>query len=79
MVQTIRAAPSKDRPMFKPSSLRFLIIPLGAITTIAALSQNATHATTREPVISINEQVVDCTSESRKTVDICIIAESVSR
>jgi len=65
--------------MFKPS-LRFLIIPLGAITTIAALSsQNVTHATTREPIISVNEQIVDCTSENRKTVDICIIAESVSR
>jgi hypothetical protein len=70
---------SKDRPMFKLSP-RVLIIPVGAIATIAALStQNVTHATTRGPVTSVNEQIVDCTQENRKTVDICIIADSVSR
>ena len=63
--------------MFKPS-LRFLIIPLGAITMIAALSGQNSHATTRAPVISVNEQLVDCTQDNRKTVDICIIADSVS-
>lgn len=65
--------------MFKPS-FRFLIIPIGAMATIAALSQSATHATTREPVRAVmNEQVVDCTQANRMTLDICIIAESVSR
>lgn len=64
--------------MFKPS-LRFMIIPIGAIATIAALSsQSATHATTRERVMSVSEQIVDCTQDNRKTVDICIIADSVS-
>jgi hypothetical protein len=60
--------------------LRFLLIPLAAIATIAALSlQTASHATTREPVVGVmTEQVVTCTDENRKTVDICIIADSVS-
>ena len=60
--------------------LRFLLIPLGAVATIAALStQTASHATTREPVVaSMTEQVVTCTDENRNTVDICIVAERVS-
>jgi len=60
--------------------LRFLLIPLGAIATIAALStQTASHATTRERVASaVSEQLVTCTDENRNTVDICIVADSVS-
>jgi hypothetical protein len=60
--------------------LRFLLIPLGAVATIAALSaQTASHATTRAPVVAtMSEQVVTCTDENRKTVDICIVADSVS-
>ena len=60
--------------------LRFLLIPLGAVATIVALSaQTSSHATTRTPVVSaMTEQVVTCTDENRNTVDICIVAESVS-
>jgi len=60
--------------------LRFLLIPLGAIAVIAALStQTASHATSREAVVApINEQLVTCTDDNRKLVDICIIADSVS-
>jgi len=60
--------------------LRYLLIPLGAVATIAALAtQTASHATTREPVLSAAiEQVVTCTDENRKTVDICIVADSLS-
>ena len=60
--------------------LRFLLIPLGAVATIAALSsQTASHSTTREPVVAaMTDQVVTCTDENRSTVDICIVADSVS-
>jgi hypothetical protein len=60
--------------------LRFLLIPLGAVATIAALSQTVSHATTRPPVVAVSmtEQVVTCTDENRKVVDICIVADSVS-
>lgn len=61
------------------SNFRFLLIPLGAIATIVALSQSATHATTRWPVANATEQLVDCTQENRNTVDVCIIADSLSR
>ena len=66
--------------MFKPG-LSFLIVPLGAIAIIAALStQTASHATTsRAPAVAmINEPLVDCTQANRNTVDICLIAETVS-
>jgi hypothetical protein len=61
--------------------LRFLLIPLGAISVIAALStQTASHATGRAPVVAaVTGQVVNCTDENRKTVDICIVADSLSR
>ncbi len=60
--------------------LRYLLIPLGAVATIAALSaQTASHATTRAPVVATaSEQVVTCTDDNRKTVDICIVADSLS-
>ena len=59
--------------------LRFLLIPLAAVITIAALAQTASHATTRTPVAApVTEQVVTCTDENRKTVDICIVADSLS-
>jgi hypothetical protein len=60
--------------------LRYLLIPLGAVATIAALSaQAAPNSATREPVVAaMTDQVVTCTDENRKTVDICIIADSVS-
>jgi hypothetical protein len=60
--------------------LRFLLIPLAAVATIAALSaQTASHATTRTPVAAaVTEQIVTCTDENRNTVDICIVADSVS-
>jgi hypothetical protein len=61
--------------------LRFLLIPLGAIAVIATLSaQTASRATTHEPVVAaVSEQVVTCTDENRKVVDICIIADGLSR
>jgi hypothetical protein len=61
--------------------LRFLLIPLGAVATIAALAtQTASHSTTREPVVStVSDQLVTCTDENRKTVDICIVADGLSR
>ena len=60
--------------------LRYLLIPLGAVATIAALStQTASHATTRErSVAMVSEQLVTCTDENRKTVDICIVADNLS-
>jgi len=60
-------------------SLRFLIIPLGAICTIAALSQTTYATGPRQPAAAMmSEQLVTCTDENRTTVDICIIADSVS-
>ena len=66
-----------DRQMLK---LRYLLIPLGAVATIVALSaQTASHATTREPAVAmVSEQLVTCTDENRKTVDICIVADTLS-
>ena len=60
--------------------LRYLVIPLAAVATIAALStQTASHATTRAPAAAtVSEQVVTCTDENRNTVDICIVADSLS-
>ena len=60
--------------------LRYLLIPLGAVAAIAALSaQTASHATTREPVVAmVNEEVVTCTDQNRNSVDICIVADSLS-
>jgi hypothetical protein len=60
--------------------LRYLLIPLGAVVTIAALAtQTASHASSREPVASaVSEQLVTCTDENRKTVDICIVADGLS-
>jgi hypothetical protein len=60
--------------------LRFLLIPLGAVATIAPLAtQTASHAATGEPVVAAaTEQLVTCTDENRNTVDICIVADSVS-
>jgi len=60
---------------------RFLLIPLGAICAIVALSgQPASRATTPTPVVSqlSSDEVVTCTDANRKIVDICIIADSVS-
>ena len=66
-----------DRQMLK---LRYLLIPLGAVATIAALSaQTASHATTREAAVAtVSGQFVTCTDENRKTVDICIVADNLS-
>ena len=60
--------------------LRYLLIPLGAVATVVALSaQTASHATTREPAVAmVSEQLVTCTDENRKTVDICIVADALS-
>jgi NaMN:DMB phosphoribosyltransferase len=72
-----RRKTSGDRQMLK---LRYLLIPLGAVATIAALSaQTASHATTREPAVAMtSEQLVTCTDENRKTLDICLVADSLS-
>ena len=62
-------------------AFRFLIVPLGAICAIVALSgQAASRPTTPTPVVAqaSSEEVVTCTDANRKVVDICIIADSVS-
>jgi len=77
MVRGTNGARPQGTSMIK---LRFLLIPLGTMATIAALSaQTASHATARTPVVAATtEQVVTCTDANRNTVDICIVADSVS-
>ena len=61
--------------------LRFLLIPLGAVATIVALRLRPppTPRPATPVVAAMSEQVVTCTDENRNTVDICIVADSVSR
>ena len=58
--------------MLKPS-LRFFIIPLGAICTLASLSaQNtATRAQRDTGSMSVHQQVVDCTDKNPS--EVCVI------
>lgn len=55
--------------MLKPS-LRFFIIPLGAVATLATLSsQNIAPRAQREAgVMPVREQVVDCSAKSAAEV-----------
>jgi hypothetical protein len=59
--------------MLKPS-LRFFIIPLGAICTLASLSsQNATPRVQRDTASAIvREQVVDCSNKNPS--EVCVIS-----
>jgi hypothetical protein len=59
--------------MLKPS-LRFFIIPLGAICTLASLSsQNVTPRVQRDTASAIvREQVVDCSNKN--PTEVCVIS-----
>jgi hypothetical protein len=59
--------------MLKPS-LRFFIIPLGAICTLASLSsQNVTSRVQRDTASAIvREQVVDCSNKN--PTEVCVIS-----
>jgi hypothetical protein len=59
--------------MLKPS-LRFFIIPLGAICTLASLSsQNVTPRVQRDTASAIvREQVVDCINKN--PTEVCVIS-----
>jgi len=59
--------------MLKPS-LRFFIIPLGAICTLASLSsQNVTPRVQRDTASAIvREQVTDCSNKN--PTEVCVIS-----
>ncbi|WP_041801221.1 hypothetical protein [Rhodopseudomonas palustris] len=58
--------------MLKPN-LRFLIIPLGAICTLASLSsQNAPQRAPRDGGAMTVRQVVDCSATS--PAEVCVIS-----
>ena len=58
--------------MTKPS-LRFFIIPLGAICTLASLSaQNTAPRAQRDTGMYVRQQVVDCSSKN--PADVCVIS-----
>ena len=58
--------------MLKPS-FRFFIIPLGAVSTLAALStQNVAPRAQRDTgTMLVREQVIDCSNKSPS--EICVI------
>jgi hypothetical protein len=58
--------------MTKPS-LRFFIIPLGAICTLASLSaQNTAPRAQRDTGMYVRQQVVDCSN--RNPAEVCVIS-----
>jgi hypothetical protein len=58
--------------MLKPS-LRFLIIPLGAVSTLASLSsQNIAPRVQRDGTMLVREQVVDCSL--KPSTEVCVIS-----
>jgi hypothetical protein len=58
--------------MLKPT-FRFLIIPLGAICTLATLStQGTTPRAPRDGAMMVRQQVVDCSSKSPS--EVCVIS-----
>lgn len=58
--------------MLKPS-LRFLIVPLGAVVTLASLSsQQVAPRGHRDGTLLIREQVVDCST--RTSAEVCVIS-----
>lgn len=65
--------------MLKPS-LRFLIVPLGAVSMIASMaSQNTPQAQLRDGATrQVREQVVDCGKLVRNANNICI-ADNTAR
>jgi len=56
--------------MLKPS-LRFFIIPLGAICTLASLSAQNTAPRAQRDTGSVHQQVVDCTDKNPS--EVCVI------
>ena len=62
--------------MLKPS-LRFFIIPLGAVCTLASLSaQNVSPRAQRDVgSVVVREQVVDCSNTSAN--EVCVIPDVV--
>ena len=60
--------------MLKPT-LRFFIIPLGAICTLASLSaQNTTPRVQRDSgSVFVHEQVVDCSHKN--PTEVCVISD----
>ncbi len=62
----------RSSKMLKPS-LRFFIIPLGAICTLASLSaQNATPRAQRDTGSFVRQQVVDCSNKN--PAEVCVIS-----
>ncbi|MBR0695731.1 hypothetical protein [Bradyrhizobium lablabi] len=58
--------------MLKPS-LRFLIIPLGAVSTLASLStQNVAPRLPHSGTMLVREQVVDCSF--KPSTEVCVIS-----
>ena len=59
--------------MLKPT-LRFLIVPLGAICTLASLSaQNTTPRAQRDLGSTFVHQVVDCSQKN--PAEVCVISD----
>jgi hypothetical protein len=62
----------QEREMLKPS-LRFLIVPLGAVSTLATLStQHIEPRAQRDGTILVREQVVDCSV--KPSTEVCVIS-----
>ena len=63
--------------MLNPS-LRFFILPLGAVTAIATMaSQNAPQATRASAIQQVRHEVVAC--QPNANTDICIVSEKTAR
>ncbi|QPF84633.1 hypothetical protein IC762_34430 [Bradyrhizobium genosp. L] len=63
--------------MLKPS-LRFFIVPLGAVATLASLSsQQIAPRGHRDGTMQVREQVVDCSTKT--SAEVCVISTSGAR
>ncbi|MCC8937251.1 hypothetical protein CI1B_19490 [Bradyrhizobium ivorense] len=62
--------------MLKPS-LRFLIVPIGAVATLATLSsQHIAPRAQRDGIVPVREQVVDCSV--KPSTEVCVISSGSS-
>ena len=71
---TTGEAPTEGEPEMLKPSFRYLIIPLGAISTLATLSaQNVAPCAERpQGTTVVREQVVDCSAKSPS--EVCVIS-----
>jgi hypothetical protein len=66
----------QERDMLKPS-LRFLIVPIGAVATLASLSsQHIAPRAQRDGIVPVREQVVDCSV--KPSTEVCVISSGSS-